>query len=110
MDSGSLALESCHCGGYVDYTQLHKREYPLSCDHMCNFYCHSVIIIAIEMHTNKCIASLTTKSCNSKSISITDLILLQKKGVAKMISIMNLNLGIETCFYHGMTEYEALGT
>ena len=26
-------------------------------------------------------------------------------SVAKMISIMNLNLGIETCFYHDMTEY-----
>ena len=39
-----------------------------------------VILIAIEMHTKPCIASLAFTACNWESRYNTDLILLQKKA------------------------------
>ena len=50
-----------------------------------------VFLIAVGMHINDYIASITTEPCNYKPICITDLIQLNKKA----LGMQNKNLGFQ---------------
>ena len=39
-------------------------------------------------------------------VANTHAIFIPSSNVAKLMSVLNLDVGIETCFYYGMTEYD----
>ena len=64
-----------------------------------------IILIAVELHTNDYMASLTTQPCNFTSICNIDLILLQKKALGMQNIMMQKSefLGLFWVFANRVT-------